>query len=143
RASGDGPPGFLLTRHEVFHETLTTGNPGRINYDRPPTYVWSLITFLGHAGSTVAQLSDDNPDWLNRLVIRLKERELAVALHNAHTTVTADLSAAERTLRTKLNSAWDYQPGEARYTFDIDTHSLAQVPAARPTTGAEIEHDAG
>jgi hypothetical protein len=38
--------GFLLVRHEVFHQRIGD----RIDYDRAPSFVWSLIYFLENAG---------------------------------------------------------------------------------------------
>lgn len=107
-------PGFLLVRHEVFHQ----GDHGRINYNQAPTTVWSLTTFLQSTGFTLDNLSAANPDWLNRFVIRLKECELAVAFRAANPNIAA------------LNRGW--------------AHQTAPTPGAgaRPTTGTGIERDA-
>lgn len=107
-------PGFLLVRHEVFHQ----GNLGRINYDQAPATVWSLTTFLQSAGFALDNLSAANPDWLNRFVIRLKECELAVAFQGANPNIVS------------LNRSW--------------VHQTAATPGAgaRPTTGTGIERDA-
>jgi hypothetical protein len=131
------PPGFLLMRHEVFHENPTVPMPGAadglemivpgpIDYDRAPTYVWSLITFVSPLDVAVEQVSNNNPDWLNRFAMRLKECELAVAYHVAHPNVTTGVPAAEQTLRRTLNTAWNHQP----------------PGTGRPTTGTGIENDA-
>ena len=38
-------PSFLLTRHEVYSQRLTARpSDTRLDYDHPPTVVWSLIT---------------------------------------------------------------------------------------------------
>src|SRR6185369_6035179 len=51
---------------------------GRIDYDRAPTTVYSLTMHLARpAGLTFTDISDANPDWLNRLIIRRKECDLA------------------------------------------------------------------
>jgi N-acetylmuramoyl-L-alanine amidase len=107
-------PGFLLVRHEVFHQ----GGAGRIDYDLPPTYVWLLISFLLSPDATLTNISANNPDWLNRFVMRLKECELAVAYHVAHPVDHA------------LTSAWGHAPRSA------------PGAVARPSTGAGIERDA-
>jgi hypothetical protein len=111
---------FVLVRHEVFYRT---GANNRINYDREPTYVWTLTTCLNNTqvsipaappaapGATPA----DNPTWLNRFIMRLRECELAVQFHNAH--------AGDATLRT----AWGHNPSGA---------------GPRAAVGVEIEHDA-
>jgi len=105
-------PGFLLVRHEVFHQ----GAQGRIDYSLAPTTVWSLITFLQSTGFALDNVSTANPDWLNRFVIRLKECELAVAFHTANPNLAA------------LNHGWNHQP--------------AAGAGMRPTTGTGIERDA-
>jgi hypothetical protein len=125
-AANPTPPGFLLVRHEVFHEgtpdpvneVVVQPPTDQIDYDTPPTYVWSLISFLSSPAANSAILSQDNPDWLNRFAIRLKECELAILFHNANPTSTA------------LTRAWGHAPPSA--------------PGAgtRPTTGTLIERDA-
>ena len=117
---GPTDPGFLLTRHEVFHASATTP-AARIDYDQPPTYVWTLFTFLYAPGFSVAQIGAANPDWLNRFVIRLKETELAVAYHTAHAN-DADLT-----------SGWNHQPARPTPPSSI---------VRRPTTGTTIERTA-
>ena len=112
--------GFLLTRHEVFH-TSAAVPAARIDYDQAPTFVWSLIRFVTAPGFSLTQVSNANPDWLNRFVIRLKETELAVAFHTAH--------AAQ----VSLTHGWAHQPA-------APTPPSALV--RRPTTGTTIERDA-
>lgn len=112
--------GFLLVRHEVFHHRV--GN--RINYDLAPTFVWSLTYFLANAGFGVEQISEDNPDWLNRFVMRLKECELAVAFRTAN---PPDPALPASHLRNVLNRGWTHNPSGA---------------GPRLATGQEIERDA-
>lgn len=134
--------GFLLVRHEVFHQLA--GN--RIDYDIEPTFVWSLISFLSNAGANIpasppavagATLAD-NPSWLNRFIMRLRECELAVAFHNAANAANPAnaLSAflgdpiapiTANALRAALNQGWDHNPSGA---------------GPRLATGQEIERDA-
>lgn len=113
-------PGFLLTRHEVFHVSAAVP-AARIDYDQPPTYVWSLISYVQAPGFSIAQVVDANPDWLNRFVIRLKETELAVTFHTGH---PADAA---------MNRGWAHQPA-------APTPPSALV--RRSTTGTTIERDA-
>jgi hypothetical protein len=111
--------GFLLVRHEVFHQN----NASSIDYDRAPTFVWSLIHFLENAGFNIpapppaapGATSAANPDWLNRFIMRLRECELAVRYRAANPTYAA------------LNRGWDHAPSSA---------------GPRLTTGQEIERDA-
>jgi hypothetical protein len=115
--------GFLLVRHELFHQTGVTP---RIDYDVAPTFVWSLITFLENAGFAIPAAppaappatSDANPDWLNRFIMRLRECELAVQFHSAHPGDAA------------LARGWAHNPSA----------TAALVP--RATTGQQIERDA-
>lgn len=87
--------GFVLMKHEVYHHLDTNsvatvaaqanGAPppapqpiGRIDYDYAPTTVYSLTMHLARpAGLTFTDISDANPEWLNRLIIRRKECDLA------------------------------------------------------------------
>jgi hypothetical protein len=86
---------FVLVRHEIFHlpNTLTVDiegsesfplHPGRIDYNREPSYVYSLVMHLGRpAGMSFENVTVTNPDWLNRVLMRKKECELGIARYNA------------------------------------------------------------
>ena len=86
---GTGVSGaFALVRHEVFHLQRAAGpgptapGPGEIDFDRAPSYVYSLYYHLGRPeGMTFDAVHDDNPDWLNRVLIRKKECDLGVAFY--------------------------------------------------------------
>jgi hypothetical protein len=112
--------GFVLVRHELFHRTTNE----HIDYDVAPTYVWTLVRYLDHAGFDIpaeppavpAAVPSANPSWLDRFVLRLRECELAVAFHAAH-------AAAQLALRT----GWAHAPDGA---------------GPRAATGREIEQDA-
>jgi len=106
---------FTLVRHEVFHR----GVNGRINYDLAPTTVWTLTTYLECDDLTYTQLSNNNPDWLNRMLIRLTECKLAVDYKAAHNTTSANDKLFKK--------AWDYAPTST---------------GPRNTTGQDIENDA-
>ncbi|MCK0198122.1 N-acetylmuramoyl-L-alanine amidase [Ancylobacter sp. 6x-1] len=89
--------GFVLVRHDVYHTPDVSGlanllapllgttppaatpQPGgRIDYDVEPTTVYSLVMhLLRPADLTFTDISDANPEWLNRLIIRRKECDLA------------------------------------------------------------------
>ena len=122
-SSDPASTGFLLIRHELFHQTVANH---RIDYDLGPTFIWSLITFLENAGFTIppappavpVATSDANPDWLNRFVMRLRECELAVQFQNSHPGNAA------------LARGWAHNPSA----------TAALVP--RLTTGQQIERDA-
>lgn len=95
------PPGdgvslaFVLVRHEVFHLPLLANEiawrmgypetpvPGAVDFDRTPSCVYSLYMHLAHPSrQALDQVHDDNPDWLNRVLIRKKECDLGVAFYN-------------------------------------------------------------
>jgi hypothetical protein len=102
---------FVLLRHEVFHLPDTSmieidglgnfpANPGRIDYDREPDYVYSLLIHLARPdGMSFTEVSDANPDWLNRVLTRKKECDLVLGLYDgdaAHGGIAA--------------AAWDSRP---------------------------------
>lgn len=128
--------GFLLVRHEVFYRASSVSN--RIDYDLAPTYVWSLTYFLDNPNFRIDQIGGDNPDWLDRFVLRLRECELAIALHHAANSpnpvnaVSAIVGApltigAANALQTALNRGWSHNPSGS---------------GPRAATGQEIERDA-
>jgi hypothetical protein len=106
---------FIVVRHEVFHRihplagSTILGVPvmdlDRLNYDHPPpSAVYSLYMHLGRpAGMSFDAVSDGNPDWLNRLLMRKIECELGVAYHTAHPPPPPPAGQAEA-------DAWDYRP---------------------------------
>jgi N-acetylmuramoyl-L-alanine amidase len=96
--TGDGVSmAFLLVRHEIFHLPDTLGDalpgfpplvgppfprPGSIEYDREPSYVYSLVMHLARPeGFSFEDVTDSNPEWLNRVLIRKKECDLVLKLH--------------------------------------------------------------
>jgi hypothetical protein len=78
--------GAMLAKLGIPLPKLAPSWAGRIDYDQEPTTVYSLYM---HLGGTDRMMFDtvvpDNPDWLNRLLIRKKECDLAInnagALH--------------------------------------------------------------
>lgn len=94
--TGDGVSmAFLLVRHEIFHlpDTMTIdldvggsfpANPGRIDYNQEPSYVYSLVMHLARPeGFSFTEVTDSNPEWLNRVLIRRKECDLVLGLYNS------------------------------------------------------------
>ena len=95
-AAEPGKMGFVLARHEVFHRTKVVDQGPvatdgvSIDYDRPPSFVYSLITHVKNPSVNFENLSADNPDWLNRLVKHLVQCKKANQFrvdHPADTTV--------------------------------------------------------
>ena len=116
-ADAANPP-FVLIRHEVFHQA--DAGTHTIDYDNPPTIVWTLTTYLDCHLFDYTQPSTNNPDWLNRMLIRLKECELAVAYKAAHN--------SNSTNDQRFQQAWNFSPTST---------------GPRPTSGTSIEADAG
>ena len=79
-APGQPSTGFVLARHEVFHEVVAD----RVDYNSDPTYFYSLTYFLECPQVVTNNVSENNPDWLNRFLVRLKETEVLVDLHTNH-----------------------------------------------------------
>ncbi|HEY4358993.1 MAG TPA: peptidoglycan recognition family protein [Acidobacteriaceae bacterium] len=82
--------GFLLVRHEVFCQAVNDS----IDYGVDPTYVYSLIQFVESPQWVPDNISDSNPDWYNRFLMRLKETELAVKFNKDKAATDTPLRAA-------------------------------------------------
>ena len=86
---------LLVVRHEVFHRLdprpAAAAPPGgfpqfanRIDYDTAPSSVYSIYLHLGRpAGIDFAAVNVANPEWLNRMLIRMKECELGAGKPDA------------------------------------------------------------
>lgn len=84
---------FVLVRHEVFDMPHPLSrplfpfvalalSPDAIDYSREPHYVYTLYMHLGRQDEVdLANVSANNPDWLNRVLIRKKECDLGVAFY--------------------------------------------------------------
>ncbi len=122
--AGDVSMAFVLVRHEIYHVLDATGvsrqngatsandsghgglaDIGRIDYDQEPSSVYSLYMHLGRPGTmSFTQVNDQNPDWLNRVLIRMAECDLALppganpsgSLAPPLATLTADFTAPPR-----------------------------------------------
>ena len=123
-------PPYVLIRHEVFHQADQSTHA--IDYDQAPTIVWTLTTYLDCHLFSYTQPSNNNPDWLNRMLIRLKECELAVVYKAAHP--GADPNSAQFksnptlfTNNNRLQEAWNFMPTST---------------GPRSSTGAIVEGDA-
>ena len=93
---------FTLVRHEVFHH-LATPALGAIDYNRPPSSVYSLYMHLGRpAGMSFDEVHADNPDWLNRVLMRKKECDLGMDFYN------------HPTKHGVAQSRWDNRPPPGR-----------------------------
>ena len=71
-----------------------------IDYDRDPTYVYSLTYYLRCPQNVTDNVSDNNPDWFNQFMMRLKEAELLVQFQAAPANLHDD----------PLQSAWNRAP---------------------------------
>ncbi len=123
-------PAYVLVRHEVFYRTNATTNA--VDYDHTPAVVWSLTTYLNCTSFNYTQISTDNPDWLNRLLLRLKECELAVTYKAAHPGDNANSAqyqgnATQFAYDQRFQKAWNFAPTST---------------GPRPSSGTGIQDDA-
>jgi hypothetical protein len=82
---------FTLVRHEVYHARAFPSAvfmgvplfPDSVDYRQPPESVYTLYMHLGRpAGMSFDTVTADNPDWLNRLLVRKKECDLGVDFYD-------------------------------------------------------------
>lgn len=100
RTAGKASAAFMLLRHELFHaphplsQPIAGGfalfpsipftvMPDAIDHSLEPTYVYTLYMHLATDALDLEQVSADNPDWLNRLLIYEKECDLGVTFYGA------------------------------------------------------------
>ncbi|MBE2315699.1 hypothetical protein DVA67_006915 [Solirubrobacter sp. CPCC 204708] len=84
---------FVLVRHELYHRLderppAPTATPpvfaNRIDYNIPPTTVYSLYIHLGRPpGMRFDRVVPENPEWLNRVLARKKECEVGTAFRTS------------------------------------------------------------
>ncbi len=78
---------FVLVRHRVYHEPAVAAgaggavpDDGRIDYDAAASTVYSLYVHVEEPpGTDYDQVSPDNPDWLNRVIMRFRECTIGIA----------------------------------------------------------------
>ena len=115
RPSGRASLSFVLVRHRIFH--LQQANPaaadvGRLDYDRPPSTVYSLYMHLGHpTGLDLAAVNTANPDWLNRVHLRRRECDLGMtfyghATHHGIPNAAWDQALPGNATRPTLAAGW-------------------------------------
>jgi hypothetical protein len=147
---------FVLVRHEVFHLRDLGGmaralglndarspwdgglaDAGRIDYDTEPTTVYSLYMHLGRpATMSFAQVDDHNPDWLNRVLIRLKECDLALpaaqhgGLHPTLNPWNADLTRPPSETGDRLTPLEAWRMDQADYRHFLDRLAAGEVAMA-------------
>lgn len=99
---------FTLVRHEVFHQPdalaalpdlvrqgldLPPALPDRISYDAEPSTVYTLYMHLGRrAGMSFDNITANNPDWLNRLLMRKIECDNGINVHTANPPLPAQVA---------------------------------------------------
>lgn len=89
-AGADPSTGFVLVRHDVYWSPPFQGlipplvPAVSIDYDIAPESVYTLYMHVARpADMTFTDMSLDNPDWLNRLILRKKECDLGTAFYDA------------------------------------------------------------
>jgi hypothetical protein len=87
---------FVLVRHQVYHlERVSQASqvaaslgfpsphPNALDYDRHPSSVYSLYMHLGRPeGMSLDQVNQNNPEWLNRVLLRKKECDLGIGVYD-------------------------------------------------------------
>jgi hypothetical protein len=129
---------LLVVRHEVYHQLdarpAAPAPPGgfpqfanRIDYDAAPSSVYSIYVHLGRpAGIDFAAVNTANPEWLNRMLIRMKECLLGVGNPDA-VPPTRGFRASQEGQAIPLTTWDNFPPGTATsvarsWTFDRDNY---------------------
>ncbi|MEZ4301380.1 MAG: N-acetylmuramoyl-L-alanine amidase [Polyangiaceae bacterium] len=102
--AGEPSKSFVLLRHEVFHETRSTG---RVDYDVEPSIVYTLTMHLDTSGVTFDSISEKNPDWLNRMLVRKKECDLGLSFKQANPKAPDDAWDGAAPGRPKIWESWE------------------------------------
>lgn len=86
-ALGSVSMSFVLVRHEVFHQQAAAPVGPRLDYDVDPDWLYTLYMHLAFTAVTDFHFDVPdaaNPDWLNRVLIRMRECDLVDPFHTAH-----------------------------------------------------------
>jgi hypothetical protein len=148
RPNGPASLSFVLVRHRVFHQLQADPAPadvGRLNYDRPPSTVYSLYMHLGHpTGLDLTAINQANPDWLNRVLLRKRECDLGVTFfdHPTHHGIPDD--AWSHVLpgtgtRPALADGWRIdQAALGQFLTTLQAGAVAIAPAVDQGTSVQI-----
>lgn len=147
---------FVLVRHEIFHRLDPEGierskgvvdpkdaghggraDTGRLDYNVEPTTVYALYMHLGrHDQMNFGQVNDHNPDWLNRVLIRMTECDLALpptapgTLHPQLNHWSADLTQPPSTSGDRPTPLQAWQQDQADYRRFLTQLAAGQVAMA-------------
>ena len=154
--AGNASMAFVLVRHEIFHVLdlggiaralgATHGNDawhggladtGRLDYNVEPSTVYSLYMHLGrHDQMNFGEVSDHNPDWLNRVLIRMTECDLALppavpgTLHPQLNAIRADLTRSPSMDGDRLTPLEAWQMDQTDYRRFLTQLASGQVAVA-------------
>lgn len=138
---------FVLVRHQIFHDTTGGGgaDADRLDYDRPPSTIYSLYMHLGHPpGLDLAAVSTDNPDWLNRVHVRKRECDLGMTFYNHATHHGIPDAAWNQALpglaaRPTLADGWQIdQTALTTFLADLAAGRIAMAPFTTQSTPIQI-----
>ena len=159
--AGNASMAFVLVRHEIFHVPDIGGiaraagagggndawhgglaDAGRLDYSSEPTTVYSLTMHLGrHDNMNFGEVDDHNPDWLNRVLIRMTECDLALppaapgTLHPQLDAMRADLTqppSMDGDRPTPLE-AWQMDQADyRRFLTELSGGQIAIAPFRSP-----------
>jgi hypothetical protein len=149
---------FVLVRHEVYHLKsiilhlfaeelgLPPTASDMLDYDKDPSYVYSLTMHIGRPdGLNFDQAAPGNPDWLNRVLLRLKECELGIAFHDGGTSGIAEtawrFNPAGSELRPSILEGWRFDQNHSLRQFanDLKAGKLALAPHVTDTWATPIK----
>jgi hypothetical protein len=150
---------LLVVRHEVFHRLdprpAAAAPPGgfpqfanRIDYETAPSSVYSIYLHLGRpAGIDFTAVNAANPEWLNRMLIRMKECELGVSFRASHvgqaipdtTWDNVPRGTVRGVIRNSIAEGWrmdadDYRPTLRR----LANGELTPMPTDRQVTPVRV-----
>jgi hypothetical protein len=150
---------LLVVRHEAFHRLdprpAAAAPPGgfpqfanRIDYETAPSSVYSIYLHLGRpAGIDFTTVNAANPEWLNRMLIRMKECELGVSFRASHagqaipdtTWDNVPPGTVRGVIRNSIAEAWrmdrdDYGPTLRR----LANGELTPMPTDRQVTPVRV-----
>jgi hypothetical protein len=147
---------FALVRHEVFSLQDLSGiarglganspndaahggfaDAGRIDYNVEPSCVYVLYMHLGrHENMSFERVNDHNPDWLNRVLVRMTECDLALPPANPgtlHPTLQgwqADFTTPPSMIGVRPTPLEAWQMDQGRYRFFLNDLASGRIAVA-------------
>ena len=151
--AGNTSMAFVLVRHEIFYWTDVGGvmrakglpdpndawhgglaDTGRLDYNADPGTVYTLYMHLGRPDRmNFGQVDDHNPDWLNRVLIRMTECDLALPSGKLNPQINpsrADLTQPPSASGERPTPLEAWQMDQADYRHFLTRLAAGQVAVA-------------